>query len=422
MKEGRKIPKRINVALIGCGRIMPAHLHGYKALLEKDVDVRIAALVARKPGDAERFRRRGEGPPPRQPVGPPGDPLNVPHIYVYDFQKDFPVETYTDYREMLKRADIDAVEIYTSVLSHHTIAIDSLNAGKHVLVEKPIAITVKAARRMVEAAEKARKVLGVAENTRYFPDIRMTKWVIDEGYIGDVQMVLYGILGGWWSPDKIVAETAWRHKKMFAGGGATIDMGVHLFHILRYLCGEVDEVSSIVRTIEKVRVTRDKAGKVMESVTCEVDDTFFALITFETGAIGTVFFSWAGHGEPTTLPGIRAIYGTKGCIKGENLILDDGTRINIRKLFEKEASREVKEKFFPYGITDPMALETLEFLRAIWDRREMETSGREGLRDLAASYALIESSLLKRSVKVDDVESGIIGEYEKEINEYYKIV
>ena len=67
------------------------------------------------------------------------------------------------------------------------------------------------------------------------------------------------------------------------------------------------------------------------------------------------------------------------------------------------------------------SLETLEFLRAIKEKREMETSGREGLRDLAASFALIESSLMGRSVKVDDVESGKLHIYEEEINNYYSI-
>jgi len=409
----------IKVGLVGCGRIMPAHLHGYKALIENNVDVRIAALCARKLEDAKRFRRPGEGPPPRKPVGPPGDPLAVPHIYVYDFQTDIDVEVYDDYKEMLKKADIDAVEIYTSVFSHHQIALASIEAGKHVLVEKPLAISVKAARKMVEAAEKAEKVLGVAENTRYYSDVRMIKWAIDQGYIGDVQMVVSGGIGGYWSPDKIVAETPWRHKKVYAGGGATIDIGVHLFHTLRYLCGEVEEVSSLVETFEKVRVTRDETGKIVEKVESEVDDTFLSLIKFRNNIIGQVFFSWAGHGEPVSVP--RTIYGTKGCIKGNMLILDDGTKVGIEELFEKEASSEVKDKFFPYGIHDPMALETLEFLRAIKEEREMETSGREGLRDLAASYALIESSLMGRPVKVDDVESGKIGRYEEEINKYYNI-
>jgi len=409
----------IKVGLIGCGRIMPAHLHGYEALIEKNVDIRIAALCARKIEDAKRFRRRGEGLPPRKPVGPPGDPLATEHIYVYDFQEDVDIEVYDDYGKLLKRADIDAVEIYTSVSSHHEIALESLKAGKHVLVEKPIAITVKAARRMVEAAEDENKVLGVAENTRYFPDIRMVRWMIEQGYIGDIQVVLAGGIGGYWSPNKIVGETAWRHKKFLAGGGATIDMGVHLFHILRYLCGEVDDVSSLVETLEKTRFTWGKTGRTIEEVESEVDDIFLSLVKFGNKAIGQIFFSWAGHGEPLSIP--RSIYGTKGCVKGNLLILDDGTKEEIPSLFEREATNEVNEKFFPYRISDPMALETLEFLRAIKEGREMETSGREGLRDLAASYALIESSLTKSSIKVDDVESGRIGSYEKEINEYYGI-
>jgi predicted dehydrogenase len=133
---------------------------------------------------------------------------------------------------MLKKSEIDAVEIYTSVFSHHEIALACIEAGKHVLVEKPFALTVKAARRMVEAAEQHDVVLDVAEKMRYFTDVRMTRWAIDQGYIGNVQVSFGGSIGGFWSPDKIVAETAWRHKKLFAGGGATIDVGVHLLHSL----------------------------------------------------------------------------------------------------------------------------------------------------------------------------------------------
>lgn len=103
------------------------------------------------------------------------------------------------------------------------------------------------------------------------------------------------------------------------------------------------------------------------------------------------------------------------------LILDEGTKIEVKDLFEEKATGEVKERFFPYGIRDAMALETLEFSRAIKEKREMETSGREGLRDLAASFALIESSLMRKAVKVVDVESGKLHLYEEEINNYYGI-
>jgi predicted dehydrogenase len=410
----------IKIGLIGCGRIMPAHLHGYKEILEKGLDVRIKALCARKIEDAKRFRSQNDGVPPRKPIGPPGDPLAAPHIYVYDFQTDVEVEVYDDYKEMLKKADIDAVEIYTPVYTHHEIAIDSLKSSKHVLVEKPIAITVKAARKMIETAKKTSKILGVSENARYSANLRMSKWAIDEDYIGKIQMIIYGVIGGYWSPDKVVAETPWRHKKILSGGGATIDMGVHLFHRLRYLCGEIDEVSSLIKTIEKIRFLRNETGKIIDSIKCEVDDTFFSLIKFRSEAIGLLFFSWSGHGEPTLMP--ITIYGTKGCIKGDEIIMDNGMKMKISDLFEKEASSEIKSKFFPYGIRNPMTLETLEFIRAIKEGREMETSGQEGLKDLAACYALIESWLSSRFVKVDEVESGNIGKYEEEINNYYNII
>ena len=409
----------LKVGLIGCGHIMPAHLYGYKSLIENSVDVRIKALCARKIDDARRFRSPAEGVPPIKPVGPSGDPMRKPAIYVSDFQKDAEVEVYSAYKEMLRKSDVDAAEIYTSVFSHHEIALACIEAGKHVLVEKPFALTVKAARRMVEAAERQGVVLGVAENMRYFEDVRMTKWAIDQGYIGEVQVTLGGSIGGYWSPDRIVAETAWRHKKLLAGGGATIDVGVHLLHFLRYICSEIDEVSSIVETLEKNRFTKNKADEIVEKAESDVDDSFFSLIKYRNGAVGQHFVSWGGHGEAFGMP--RIIYGTEGCIKGNTLIHDDGTKEDITKLFEKKAKKEVKEKFFPYGIKDAMALETLEFLKAIKEGREMETSGREGLRDLAASYALIESSYAGKSIKVDDVESGKISSYEEEINKYYGI-
>jgi len=417
LKKEEENMTKIKVGLVGCGRIMPAHLNGYKMLIEKGIDVRITALVARKKEDALRFRKRGEGPPPRVAVGPPGDPLVAPHVWIYDFQKDVDVEVYTDYREMLRKGDVDAVDIYTPPYLHHTMVLDSIAAGKHVFVEKPLAVSVKAARMMVEAAEKEGKVLGVAEVLRYGPDTRMIKWTIDQGYIGEVQMIVNAIIGCYWSPDKIAAGTPWRHKKVTAGGGPSVDVGVHIFDMARYYCGEIEEVEGVTKVFENIRVTRDESGNIINKVDNEVDDTFVAIAKFNSGALGLFTFSWALHGEPTVVDTV--IYGSKGCIKNKTLISDDGTRIPIKELFERNASKEVKERFFPMGITDWFALEHLDFLKAIWENTQMETSGREGLRDLAVSYALIESSRLKRAVKVDDVESGKIGEYEKEINAYY---
>lgn len=410
---------RINVGLIGCGNIMPAHLNGYMHLIQKGVDVRITALVARKREDALRFRKRGEGPPPKRPIGPPGDPLLAPHVWIYDFQMDGDVEIYTDYREMLRKGDVDVVDIYTPPYLHHNMVLDSVAAGKHALVEKPLAVTVKAARIMIDAAEKAGKLLGVAEVGRYSPDARMIKWAIDQGYVGEVQMFVNAVIGCYWSPDTMVGSTPWRHKKVMAGGGPSVDFGVHIFDMVRYYCGEIDEVEGIVKAFENVRFARDTYGNVIDKVDNDVDDTFIAITRTRGGAIGQITFSYALHGEPTITG--STIYGSKGCIKDNTIISDDGTRRDVRDLFERNSSAEVREKLFPMGVTDPFAQETLDFLNAIREGREMETGGREGLRDLAVSYAVIESSRLKRAVSVDDVESGKIAEYERDINAHLGI-
>lgn len=406
------------MGLIGCGRIMPAHLHGYRILIEKGVDVRIRALVAKRKEDALRFRKRGEGPPPRIPIGPPGDSLIAPHLWVDDFQKDTDVEIYTDYKEMIRRGDVDAVDIYTPPHTHHNMVLDSLALGKHVLVEKPISITVKSARIMIDAAKKTGRVLGVAECGRYEPETRIMKWIIDQGYIGQVQMMFNATIGCYWSPDKIAASTPWRHMKVMAGGGPSIDMGVHIFDAARYYCGEIEEVEGITKIFENVRLNRDQSGRIIDEVHDEVDDTFVAITKFKNGAVGQFTFSWALHGEPAILG--TMIYGSKGCIKDNILVLDDGTRTPVKDIFEEKANIE-KEKLFPMQIADSFALETLDFLTAISEDREMETSGKEGLRDLAVSYAVIEASRLRQVVKVDDVESGESAGYENEINAHYGI-
>jgi len=191
---------------------------------------------------------------------------------------------------------------------------------------------------------------------------------------------------------------------------------VHIFDMMRYYCGEIEEVEGTVRSFEDKRFTRDGSGKVVDEVANDVDDTFVAIIESKR-AIGQIIFSYALHGEPTIME--TMIYGSKGCIKDNVVISDDKTRTTVEELFERHASAEVREKFFPMGIIDPFAQETMEFLNAIREGREMETSGREGLRDLAVSYALMESSRLKRAIRVDDIESGKIGDYEKEINDHY---
>jgi predicted dehydrogenase len=246
-------------------------------------------------------------------------------------------------------------------------------------------------------------------------------WVLDQGTIGERQLWISGGIGGDWSPDRIVARTPWRHQKLKGGGGGSIDIGVHLFHLMRYLMGPVEEVSAYIRTLEPERIDRDETGAELSRVRNEVEDVFFANLKFTNGAIGTTFWSWGGHGEPTGLVGDRAIYGTTGCIKGDEIVLDDGPRAKALDRFQQGASPDLRETYFPGGVQDTFALEMHDFLNAITTGHAMEASGAEGLNDLATAFAILESATANRPVKVADVLSGAVNGYQEEIDQHYQL-
>ncbi len=412
----------IRIGIIGCGRILPAHLRGYRLLREAGYDdFRITALVARKRDDALMFRRRGDGPTPRPPVSRnPTDSLAAPHLYVSDFQPETLPNVFTDVGEMLASGEVDAVDITASLPVHHTAGLAALRAGKHVMVEKPVAVTLRAATSMVETAEQAGLALGVMENIRFEAPVRLARWAIERGELGDVQMIGAVSFGtAEWSPDRVVADTPWRHLKREAGGGASIDIGVHLAHRLRYLAGEIRAMTAIARVFEPERELRDPDGHVFGHYPADADDAFFALPEFESGAVGTLAFTWAGHGEPTGLPGGTTIYGTRGCLKGSTIVRDGGMLVELGELFQRESSNEERDRFFPRGISDPFALAYRDWLDAIAAGRQPEMNGREALRDLATAFSIMESATAKVPVLVEDVLSGKIDAYQQSINAHY---
>ena len=415
----------IKIAIVGCGRILNAHLQGYKRLREAGVDnFRITALVARREEDARMFVRRGEGPPPRPPVLPPesGDPLAAPHTYLSDFQDDVPVQIFTSYKAMLEHSEVDAVNDFTTLALHHQVGQLALAAGKHLLTQKPLAISVTAGHQLVEQAQANGLTLGVFENVRQSKFTRAAGWAVRQGLIGRPQMALVGSLGGLWSPDRVVADTAWRHQKMQGAGGGSIDIGVHQFHLLRYVFGEVAWVSAVTRTFEPVRYRRDEAGQPLETVQADVDDTYLAAAGFENEALAQLLWSWAGRGEALEIPGAPAFYGSDGCIKGGELISSGGTRRDLLTHFETNLSPEDRDRFFPLGLTDPYAIQQLDWLQAIEQSRDPETSGQEGLRDLACAFAMLESAGLARQVTQAEVLSGAVAAYQADINAHYGVI
>lgn len=412
----------IRIGIVGCGRILNAHLQGYKKLREIGIDnFRITALVARKEDDARMFARRGEGPPPRPPVLPPetGDPLAAPHTYLSDFQDDVDAAVYTDYRQMIADGVVDAVNDFTTLALHHQVADAAFAANLHLLTQKPLAISVKAAKQMVDAAQQKGLTLGTFENVRQGRLPRASAWAVRKGLIGDPQMALLGSLGGLWSPDRVVAETPWRHDKLLGGGGGSIDIGVHQFHWLRYVLGEVAWVQAVARTFEPTRYLRDGDGNIVQSVPANVDDTYMAVAAFENEAVAQLLWSWAGHGDAVGIPGTPAFWGSQGCIKGDQLISDSGVNTSLIEQFEQGMSADEREQFYPLGLTDPYAIQQLDWLRSIESGTDPETSGREGLHDLACAFGMLESSQLGRRVTLEELLSGAVSGYQDEIDAHY---
>ena len=415
----------IRVGIVGCGRILPAHLRGYATLRNHGYDnFRITALLSRRREDAEMFRKRGAGPTPRPPVSKnPGDPLSAPHMYVSDFQDDVAAEVFDDFGALLKSGVVDALDIPASVFTHHGYAVRAADAGKHLQIQKPLAVSVAAGRAIVAAAERNGVVCGVTENVRYALPTRAARWAIERGEIGEIQMVASVAIGTLeWSPDKVVADTPWRHIRDQAGGGATLDIGVHLFHRIRYLCGEVRSVSALTRTFEPVRYRRDAAGNVIDTVKPDADDAFMASFELANGGIGQASFTWAGHGPPTSLPDGMVVYGSRGCLKGNTLYRDGKEPIAAMDLFEAEATREEREQWMPLGLSDTFAAGFYDTFRAIERHGTPEGSGAEGLRDVATAFAIVESSQAGRAVLVDEVLSGKVRGAQRSIDEYHGLL
>jgi predicted dehydrogenase len=409
----------LRIGLIGAGRIVPAHLRGYSALRAAGVDdFRITAICSRDPARARMIAAADSSARGSTATWRFGDPIESQPIAVADFQDDVEPAIFTDVQAMLDAGVVDAVDITTEVSIHHPQALACMDAGVHALVEKPLAITMRAGRLMVEAAHRHGLQLAVCEHARFLRMARLAGWVVARGDLGTPQMVSWPSFGtGLWSPDNWVGNSSWRHRRLIGAGGCSLDIGPHVFHRLRVLCGEVETVSALTRVVEPTRYLRDTNGELLDTVECDADDVFMALATFASGAIGQLSFSFAGHGEPS-IPTGPLLYGSRGSLHGERLVLDGQEPTTLDEHFARHGGPDA-ERLFPHGLDDPFGLLIGDWLAAIREGRPAETSGDEGLRDLAASFAIAESSLAGRAVTLDEVLSGAVDAYQRDLDEHY---
>jgi predicted dehydrogenase len=191
-------------------------------------------------------------------------------------------EAATSWEDVVRRKDVDVVDVCTPGDSHAEIAIAAAEAGKAVLCEKPLANSVADAQRMRDAVTRARVTNGVCHNYRRAPAVALAQRLIESGRLGRIHHWRGTYLQDW------IVDPAfprvWRLQKEHAGSGALGDIASHSIDLARFLVGEITEVSGLLETFVPERPLPE--GRGMGKV--DVDDAALALVRFASGAIGTV--------------------------------------------------------------------------------------------------------------------------------------
>jgi len=341
--------RTLRFGLIGCGRVAPRHAASI-------VDLPQADLVAVADVIESRARR---------------------------FAAEYGAQAcYTDYRALLARPDIDIVSVCTPSGLHAPMTLDALAAGKHVIVEKPIALSTADADRMIAAARAAGRKLCVILQNRYNPPMQEAYRAIRAGKLG--RLYLGSATVRWYRPQEYY-EDGW-HGTWAMDGGALMNQSIHHVDALAWLMGQpVESVFAYTATLAHQM---------------EAEDVGVAVLRFAGGALATIEGSTLTY--PQNLEGSVAIFGERGSIEV------GGTALNRRTLWklagELEHEREIltREQLDPpsvYGASHQIVIEKM--VKAVLEDREPETNGAEARRSLALIEAIYESARTGQPVKCE---------------------
>ncbi len=213
---------------------------------------------------------------------------------------------FTDFRKMIKGDLVDAVSVCTPNNCHAPLSIASLQAGKHVLCEKPLAMNGAQARKMAEAAKRAGRILMTAQCMRYSGNAQALKRMIEAGRFGKLYFGKAMLLRRTGIP------RGWFHDKEQAGGGPMLDIGVHVLDLTWYLMGKPQPVSVFGVTFDMLGKSGQGFGTYGVNYNPKkfsVEDLAAGLIKFKNGAAISLEASWAAHTGETFL---ARVLGTKG--------------------------------------------------------------------------------------------------------------
>lgn len=338
--------------------------------------------------------------------------------------------------DLMASATVQALDIVTDPRTHHTVAVPALREGLHVLCEKPLGLTVRACRAIIDAAAQSGAVLATAENYRRDGPNRLARAVLDSGMLGDILLMIETNIGG----DGRVLVSPWRHIR--EAGSIALDMGVHYADIFNYLLGPIDRASGKAFVAEPYRVLPDGAQRVpgIDEVSPGVmratgDDSLVAIYETSAGALIQLSYVPAGLGRAWTQ---RSVHGRDGSMSiprdrtGGPVVVSLGQRtLSSDELFHELGGFELRgiaatlfggfgtEYDLPFASVDAaiIAIEIDDFLGAIAEHRPPEVDGVGGLLAVAAVWAVAESHFQDSWVRIADVVDGTISRAQDPIDD-----
>ncbi len=225
--------------------------------------------------------------------------------------KEFGVkEAYTDYKKMLRQAKPDIVVVALPNVLHAPVTVAAINAGAHVLCEKPMAMNTQQAQKMADTARAKKKKLMIDFSYRFMPEAQALKNIVDTGAVGDI----YYARTTWHRTRGIPWFGPWFSQKDKSGGGPLIDLGVHRIDLAMWLMGNPKPVTASGSTYDMLgKELAKKANKKFD-----VEDLALAMVRFDNGATMLVDISWAINCERSEEMA-SYLYGTKAGICHRNV-------------------------------------------------------------------------------------------------------
>ena len=293
---------------------------------------------------------------------------------------------YDTAEELLANPEIDAVSVCAANYAHAALSIQALNAGKHVLCEKPMATTLADCEAMVDCAKKNGKFLMIGHNQRLAKAHMEAKRLIDEGLIGDI--ITFRTSFGHGGPETWAikpGKDTWFFDKSKAAMGVMADLGIHKTDLIQFLLGQ-----KVVRSTARL-VTLDKRGEDGELI--GVDDNAVCIYEMSGGAFGTMTASWTYYGAEDNS---TVLYGTKGIMR----IYDDPAHSIVVKLADgQEQVYDVEQIQTNDNQTKSGVIDL--WVDCLKNNRAPEISGESALYAMRAVFASIESSQTGKTVEIE---------------------